>query len=166
MINGQTFRSAITSNLPHYCGMSMVVIVRLDRKPPATCFTSFSYWIYGRWPQKSGVTWPSSLKPLFFHMGSFACHHLPVWLQTFRKTKTQWRLPELLQTHNVTLFSHILPSERLSPLPPDIIGVAFEETNLLNYLCRLLSRTWVTGRSNYRSTSCQSSRFSWKRVEL
>lgn len=88
---------------------------------------------------------------------------LPVWLQTFGNTKTQWRLPELLQTHNVTLFSHILPSERFCPLPPDIIGATFEETNPLNYLCRLVSRTWVTGCSNNCSTSCQCSRFSWKR---
>lgn len=82
-----------------------------------------------------------------------------------QRDKTQWRLPELLQKHNVTLFSHILPSERFCPLPPDIIGVTFEETNLLNYLCRLVSRTWVTSHSNYCSTSCQCSKFSWKRVE-
>lgn len=40
MIYGQRFRSAIASNLLHYWGMSEVVIVWLDRKPPATCFSS------------------------------------------------------------------------------------------------------------------------------
>lgn len=43
MVYGQRFRSAIASNLPHYWGMSEVVIVWLDRKPPATCFSSFFF---------------------------------------------------------------------------------------------------------------------------
>lgn len=144
------FRSAITFNLPQYWGKSEVVIVWLDRKPPATCFFSlffkikvidvdlknqvrcdttflFKTFYFLMWAHKNATICSCGWKPSARQKPS-GCH-----LSSFRHT---------------TLFPHILPSERLCPLPPDIIGVTFKETNLLNYLWKLVSRSWVTGRGN------------------